>query len=102
MGTYYQLTQKQRYQIAVLLETGHQQNDIASIVGVDDGTVGEFSSEQAPMVRVRANMLTTRAGRNGDRNVMGFSRGRLMLDPFVKIRDKAAPVNPRPGEYEAV
>jgi len=33
MGTYYQLIQRQRYQIAVLLETGHQQKDIASVVG---------------------------------------------------------------------
>lgn len=39
MGTYYQLTQEQRYQIAALLETGHQQKDIASVVGVHSSTL---------------------------------------------------------------
>jgi IS30 family transposase len=37
--TYQQLTQEQRYQIYALMKTGHQQTEIAAVVGVHKSTV---------------------------------------------------------------
>jgi IS30 family transposase len=39
MKTYKQLAQEQRYQISALLRMGHNQTDIANIIGVDKSTI---------------------------------------------------------------
>ncbi len=74
MGTYYQLTQEQRYQIAVLLETGHQQKDIASVVGVHPSTLsrelqrnrladGSYDPEAADWTALQRRHLAHKARR---------------------------------------
>ncbi len=39
MSGYTQLTQAQRYQIEALLKAGHQQTEIAEVLGVDKSTI---------------------------------------------------------------
>jgi IS30 family transposase len=39
MRVHAQLTQEQRYQIAALLEAGHNQTEIAGVVGVHKSTI---------------------------------------------------------------
>ena len=74
MSTYKQLTQEQRYQIYALKKAGHQQTEIANVLGVHKSTISRELRRNQGQRGYRPRKRTSSRLRGGSRRGCTSSR----------------------------